>query len=806
MKMEIAGTSDRVLEIDLSARSVKEIKVDEADRKLYLGAKGLGLKLLYDRLIPGIDPLGEDNYLAFMMGVFMGTGAPCSGRFAALTKSPLTGIMLVSSCGGPFGMAFKTAGYDGLLVTGRSETPVYLMIDDQGVNFKDASHLWGMDSQETQESLQEGKKCGMLAIGPAGENRAPIANIRSGDRYLGRGGMGAVMGAKNLKAIVAKGGASKIVPKDPDRFLKVKKRATHYINRNSSSLAYREFGTSFSVDWCNTGGILPVNNFQDGRHAAAAKVSGEAMRKRYQTRYHTCKPCTIMCGHKGTLKDGSTHVVPEYETVGLLGPNLGICDPDRITAWNDLCGRMGMDTISTGAVLSFVMEAGEKGLLDTPLSFGSPEGISEAILAMAHQKGFGREMANGTRWLSEKYGGKGFAVQVKGLEMAAYDPRGSWGQGLSYAVANRGACHLSSYTLGLEVLFGYLNPYTTRAKARFVYFFENLYAAVNSLQTCQFTSFAYVLEPPIVKYTPKFLLGLTMQYLPTVAILLMDVSIYSKLYSAVTGIGMNQWEMLKAGKRIHTLERLMNTREGIRRKDDVLPERFLKEGRTCDGDRRTVPLYEMLDDYYALRGYDHRGVPSAKTLKKLGIESKDPTTSIEEGVNFRVVVPGEKWPKRLYLSVMLWFVGRAMQAAARVDEGVKKEFETLPEGFRFSLEVAPKGPAMVMEKTGKGRVRYVGSRSGGKPLDLKIKIKHLEGAILLFTFQESTAIAAARDRLVVEGDVPSACTVVRILDMVEVLLLPRMVARLAVKRYPAWPPLRKYWGRVLVYVRAVLGF
>jgi aldehyde:ferredoxin oxidoreductase len=804
--MEITGTSNRILEVNLTQKDVKEIRVHEKDRKMYLGAKGLGLKLLYDRLIPGIDPLGEDNYLAFMMGVFMGTGAPCSGRFAALTKSPLTGIMLASSCGGPFGMALKTAGFDGLLVTGRSENPVYLIIDDQGVNFEDASSLWGMDAEKAQESLQNDKKYGMLTIGPAGENRVPIANIRSGDRFLGRGGMGAVMGSKNLKAIVAKGGAFNIVPKNPDRFEKVKKKATAYINRNSPSSTYRKFGTSSNVDWCNSAGILPVNNFRGGHHDAADKVSGKAMQERYQTRHHTCKPCTILCGHKGTLEDGSVHLVPEYETVGLLGPNLGIYDPDQIVEWNDLCGRMGMDTISTGAVLGWVMEAGEKGLLRTSLSFGSPEGVTEAISDMANGKDFGQEMARGTRWLSEKYGGREFAAQVKGLEMAAYDPRGSWGQGLSYAVANRGACHLSAYPTGLEVLFGLLNPYTTRAKARFVYFFENLYSAINSLQTCQFTSYAYVLEPPIVKYTPKFMLGLTMQYLPAVAILLMDVSLFSKLFSAVTGIRMCQWEMLKAGSRAHTLERLMNTREGIRRKDDTLPERFTKEGRDCDEAQHTVPLYDMLDDYYHLRGYDHQGIPSARTLRKLGIEVKDPEHSLEGRRDFRFIVAGGKRMKRLYLSIMLWFVGRAMQAAAKVDKGVKKEFETIPSGFRFSLGVAPRGPAMVMEKTPAGKVKYVGSKPGGKPLDLNLVIKHLEGAILLFTFQESTAIAVARDRLVVEGDVPQACTVVRILDMVEVLLLPKIVAGLAVKRYPAWSPVRKHVGRCMVYVRAILGF
>ena len=506
---EIIGTSNRFLEIDLGSREVKTFSVSDEDRKLYLGGKGLGMKLLYDRMPAGIDPLGRENYLAFMPGVLMGTGAPCSGRFSAITKSPLTGIMLHSSCGGPFGMALKTAGYDGLLITGKAEAPVYLIIEDKGVRFESASHLWGMDTKQTQQEIGDAKKSGVIAIGPAGENLGPIANVASGDRFLGRGGMGAVMGSKNLKAIVAVGGQYRIVPKDPAKLEKAKKKATNYINRNAvTSDAYRRFGTSSHVDWCNKGGILPVNNFQGGRHESASRVSGETMREKYHSKPHTCKPCTILCGHSGTLEDGTKHQIPEYESVGLLGPNLGIFDPDLITEWNDLCGLMGMDTISAGAVLAYVMEAGEKGLLGTSLAFGSPEGVSATLKDMAHGNGFGREMARGVRWLSEKYGGEEFAIQIKGLEMAAYDPRGAWGQGLAYAVANRGACHLSSALFALEVSFGLLNPYSTRAKAKFSHYFENLYAAINSLHTCQFTAFAYTLEPPIVKYTPKFLSGI----------------------------------------------------------------------------------------------------------------------------------------------------------------------------------------------------------------------------------------------------------------------------------------------------------
>jgi aldehyde:ferredoxin oxidoreductase len=618
---KIVGTSNRILEIDLKSEQVKEFQVTDNDRKLYLGGKGLGLKLLLERLSPGIDPLGENNYLAFMMGVLMGTGAPCSARFSALTKSPLTGIMLASSCGGPFGMAYKTAGYDGLLITGRSVKPVYLEIDSNGVKFQNATHLWGQDTIETQTALGSSRKIGVLAIGPAGENRVRYANIASGHRFLGRGGMGAVMGAKNLKAIVAHGGSYRILPNDPNKFKAVCKKATQYIKANTyTGNLYRNYGTNANTRPCNEAGLIPVNNFRRGSDKRTGEISGQAMQKKYNTSFDTCQPCTILCGHKGIYPDGSEQHIPEYESVNLLGPNLGIFDSDRITEFNDICGRMGMDTITTGASLAWVMEAGGRGLIKTDLKFGSPEGIVDTLFKIAHRQGQGDELANGTRWLSQKYGGQEFAIQVKGLEMAAYDPRGSWGQGLAYAVANRGGCHLSAYLVALEIFFNYLNPFRTYGKAHFTKLFESAFCGVNSLHTCQFTAYAYTAESPLTKYTPNPVLAVMMQYLPQVATKLVDFSIYADLFETVSGISMSTAEFLAAGDRIHVLERHMNCREGISRKDDTLPGRLLREGREDDLKKKTVPLEKMLDKYYRLRGYDASGIPTVDTLKRLGIQ------------------------------------------------------------------------------------------------------------------------------------------------------------------------------------------
>ncbi len=618
---EIIGTSNRMLEINLSTREVREFNISEQERGLFLGGKGLGIKYLYERLQPDSHPLGEDNILAFMMGVLLGTGAPCSGRFAALSRSPLTGIMVSSSCGGPFGMAYKTAGYDGLLISGKSPSPVYLVIAAGGVKFEDAAHLWGKDTVETQALLKLGNRDGALVIGPAGENKVLYANIASGQRYFGRGGLGAVMGSKNLKAIVAQGGTCKMVPKHPGAFRKSKKEMEKRINANLfTAHEYRDFGTAANFKYCNRSGILPILNFRGGSHERAGEVSGEAMREKYRFQPGSCIPCAILCGHTGTYKDGSVHKIPEYETTALLGPNLGIFDTNLISRWNDICSRLGMDTISTGTTLSYVMEAKEKGLLETGLKFGSPEGIDETLEDIALRKGFGDELANGTRKLAEKYGGQEFAMQVKGMEMPAYDPRGSFGQGLSYAVANRGPCHLSATTFALEVVLGYLNPCTGRAKARFVHFFEALYAALNSLHICLFATYAVVMEALLVKYTPRPLLYLAMQNIPCAALKFIDVSLFSKLFETITGIRLSQGDMLKAGHRIHTLERWMNTRQGISRKDDTLPARFLKEGRQCDPLHRTVPLAKMLDQYYKIRGYDQNGIPTRETLRKLELD------------------------------------------------------------------------------------------------------------------------------------------------------------------------------------------
>jgi aldehyde:ferredoxin oxidoreductase len=610
----------QVLEINLSDRKVHSFSIQPQDRRHYLGGKGLGLKYLYERLQPGLDPFDPRNVLVFMNGVYMGTKATCSGRFAGLTKSPLTGVIVSGTCGGPFGQALMSTGYEGLIVTGKAEKPLILEIDGEEIKFRDADGLWGLDTQETQQHLELGKKDGALVIGPAGENLVWYANIVSGHRCLGRGGLGAVMGSKNLKAIAVRGKPYQPAIHDPQRFQRVLRETNRRVTSHYyTGFQFRNYGTSTNVMLSNKANILPVNNFQGGSSPQAELVSGETTKERFNTKPYTCQPCSILCGHQGDYPQGRLKA-PEYETNAILGPNLGLFDPVLTAEWDNLCTKLGLDTISAGGTLAYTLEATQKGLLNSGLRFESAEGIPEMLHDIAYRQGLGDELANGSRWMTGKYGGSDFAIQVKGLEVAAYDPRGAWGQGLSYAVSNRGACHLTGGIFPLEAYYHFFNPTSTRGKATMLPFLENMIAAVNSMQICLFTSFGVILEAPLISWVPQPLMAIAMQYLTKITTLLMDMSPYTHFYESITGEKLSRKDFLRAGERIVILERWMNHREGIGRAEDTLPGRFLNESRPNDPLKLTVPLDKMLDAYYRERRYDEQGVPERALLDELQIE------------------------------------------------------------------------------------------------------------------------------------------------------------------------------------------
>jgi aldehyde:ferredoxin oxidoreductase len=620
---EILGTSNKYLDINLTDKTWKVHEATSDDLEKFLGGKGLGLKIFYDKLknkLRDVEPLGPDNLLIFANGVLLTTGAPCSARFEVITKSPLTGYMVASSCGGPFGEACKTAGWDGVIISGRAERPTVIRFDDQSVIFEEAGELWGAKTHDTQKKLDLGPKEAAAVIGPAGENKVLYANICSGHRFAGRGGVGAVMGAKNLKAIVARGKEYRCIPVDQKKFDKTLKKAKLHIMRNPFTKGYKAFGTNMNTRFGIKSGFTPVRNFRDRYNPKTEAITGEVMAEKYQTRHSTCRYCSVLCGHKGMYPDGKIRQIPEYETTGLFGSNIENYDTDKIAIWNEIMNDMGMDTISAGGTMAWAMEAGEKGMRKTELSFENHDNIARILEDIAYRRGEGAELADGSKRLSEKYGGTNFAIHTKGLEIAAYDPRGCWGHGLSYAVHNKGGCHLGSYLVGLEVLMGFMPPRTSLGKASWVVFCEDIFAGINSLQTCLFTAFAILTEPIVPKYLPLAVLNVATIVNPKMSQMLMNWSVYSDFFSAITGIPMNQWQFKKAGERINKLERYMNVQMGQKPSEDTLPDRFTKEAVTKYPVDSVVPIEPMVKKYYRIRGYDPLTAgPTLKNLKRLGI-------------------------------------------------------------------------------------------------------------------------------------------------------------------------------------------
>jgi aldehyde:ferredoxin oxidoreductase len=441
----IKGYAGRVLEVDLARRSFAFKPLDEEIARLYIGGKGYGTRLLYDRTEAGTDPLGPGNPLIFATGPLNGSVAPQSNRFAVVCKSPLTGGIGNATCGGTFAYGMKRAGIDILVVENRSEQPMRLEIDGDRdrVEFLDASDLWGVGTYETQARLD--KKKSHAVIGPAGENLVLFAGIVSNERIAGRTGVGAVMGSKRLKA-VSVSGTRKLEMDDPEKFKQYTKEVRKLFDGHPVlGESMKRFGTGAIVNTTNARNIIPTHNFKYGSFRDAMKVSGEYMEEHELVGVKSsCLHCPVTCGRDVELEGVGRVKGPEYETLALLGTNLEIGDLKHVNEWNYLADDLGMDTISLGAALGFAMELGERGMLDTSLQFAHAEGVSDMIRDVGHRRGLGNDLADGVKRMSEKFGGSDFAMHVKGLELSAYDPRGSFAQGVEYATTNRGGCHSPS--------------------------------------------------------------------------------------------------------------------------------------------------------------------------------------------------------------------------------------------------------------------------------------------------------------------------------------------------------------------------
>ena len=589
----MTGWMGKIVKIDLGRRTREEVAVSDALRRAYIGGRGLGVRLYSDLCPATTDPFADDNALIFMTGPLTGT-LMTSGRYQVISRSPLTGTICDSSSGGHFGAALKAAGLDGLIVEGRAEAPVYLSVHDGEVEIRDASAFRGLDTQRTQKGIQAetSSKTSVACIGPAGENRVLFAAIMNDkDRAAGRGGMGAIMGAKNLKAVAA-GGSQPVAISDPEGYKELTARLERIVDKNPvTGKSLQVLGTSVLVNIINAHGMFPTENFRRGVFNDAEGTSGEKIAETLLQRQSACFKCPIGCGRTTRTRDKQGEG-PEYETVWAFGAHLGISDLTAITEANYACNELGLDTITMGSTLGCGMELCETGAWKENLRWGDAGRLVDWVTDTAHRRGIGAELALGSKRLAAKYGRPDLAMQVKGMEIPAYDPRGAQGMALSYATSNRGGCHMRAYMIGPEILGHpvFLDRFSSAGKAELVALFQDVSAVVDSAVLCRFLQFA------------------------------VGISTFAEMLRTVTGLDFSDEELMKTGRRIYTLERLFNNRAGFGRGDDTLPPRFFNEEFQPGSSRhRRVQLEGMLDDFYAMRGWDRNGVPSPQTLADLGL-------------------------------------------------------------------------------------------------------------------------------------------------------------------------------------------
>jgi len=600
----------------------------------YIGGKILGARLLYDLTPAGVDPLGPDAVVIINTSPANGTGAPCSSRFNMTFKNVLTGGIASSNCGGQFGVLMKRAGYDGIILRGQSEHPVVISIIDKQITFSDAGELWGKDTEETQNAFP--KIYGKLVIGPAGENLVRYAAAVSGERVAGRCGAGAVLGAKKIKAIVAYGTQRPYVAK-PEKFAKyVKKWVSFLRNHPMTGEALPNYGSAGLVSKANATNALPTHNFKYGHFKDAHAMSGETLADKHLVRNSSCISCPIRCERRVQV-DGKEVKGPEYETCGFFGPNIDCISMENMLRLNYQCDLLGMDTISLASSIAFAMELKENGLADFGVSFGNSDNLIEIVEKIAARDGIYGELANGSKWLSEKYGGKEYAMHSKGLEMASYEPRRSVGMGLGYATSNRGGCHLNGGYLALLESVGVLSmdALSTSAKPAFTAFFQNALEAISASGFCLFSAQSFVpailfkLGPhhKVTRAVGKIAthLGGGVRALLWMLTVLRFNSVYlfphAEVLRLVTGLPFYTGSFVQLGDRGYNMERLYNFREGLTGKDDSLPDRLTKTPQDPNNPKTIVNLDKMLPVYYRIRGWNADGSPSKRTLRKLGVRA-----------------------------------------------------------------------------------------------------------------------------------------------------------------------------------------
>jgi aldehyde:ferredoxin oxidoreductase len=613
------GFMGKILRVDLTSGRIVEQDLREDMMSKYIGGVGIATRYLYDEVPNGADPLGPDNLLIFMTGPLAGTASASASRYSAVAKSPLTGIWGHANSGGSFGPALKRSGYDGIIFQGISPEPTYLHIEEGKAELRDATHLWGKTVPETEDMIQQGSDTPftIASIGPAGENLVLFAGIMNNThRAAGRCGMGTVMGSKRLKA-VACAGRSPIHLANEDEFRQKAKRQIDLLNESILKVGFEAFGTNMISDMVNARGGYPTRNWQTGVFEEIEELNGQALTDKVLVSGVNCFACPISCGRGSEIREGQWKghggEGPEYETVNTLGAMCGVSDMNAVTMANYLCNEYGLDTISTGSTIAFAMECYQRGILTDEmtgglgLEFGDPDLVVNLIQKIAKREGIGDLLAEGTKRLSEKLGkgSEAFAMNVKGLELPAYDPRAAKICGLGYVTANRGGDHITGYVEGptfidtpfllvedskIEDVF-VANP----REAKVLVDMENALTMFDAIGGCKFMG------------------------------ILLKAEDFLDLITNATGWEMDVDGFRSSGERIYNLIRAFCVREGITREADTLPKRLMEEPLPegpAEGmviDRDTLEL--MKDAYYEYRGWDRAtGKPTPEKLRQLGLD------------------------------------------------------------------------------------------------------------------------------------------------------------------------------------------
>jgi aldehyde:ferredoxin oxidoreductase len=599
------GIHGRILEVDLSSGRTEEIPLDSGLVEDYIGGRGLGARLLYDRIDPGCDALSADNIIVIAAAPLVGTNAPTAGRGHMIFKSPLSEGIGSSNCGGTWTPAFKSTGFDALIIRGMAPSPVLIDIGPERVEILPAGHVWGKDVHQTTEALlgdAGNRRARVLCIGPAGENRVRFAAVMNDrNRAYGRGGPGAVWGSKNLKAVRVSG-QRKIQIKDKDKYQSGLEQSFYLLKQApATKRLLRDLGTAGLVELINLIDMLPHRNFQDNLHSDedVEKVSGETLAKKLLERAAGCYLCPIACQRHTRVGDWKGEG-PEYETMVMIGPDCGIYDLEPITRVNYLCNELGLDTISFGGTLACAMELFQKEILTTKetegleLHFGRGDLLEELARRIATRRGIGDRLAEGSFRLADSLGHPELAMTVKKQEIPAYEPRASFTQALGYMTSPTGACHLKG---GYAVFGGpkEIPRFSLLQSPIGIRNMHNLGIIQDSLGICRFTGYAFSYDP------------------------------WARMMNGVTGSDFSTARLEEIANRVAAVERLFNLEAGLTSADDALPERFSREPILVAGEERVISkeaVSRMRADYYRARGWDEEGRPAPELLQTLRIKPR----------------------------------------------------------------------------------------------------------------------------------------------------------------------------------------